>query len=83
MCTIEYPVKENVWLDSKTWYIIIFFFFIKIMDTINHMYANLLEKSISLHEITEQRMTRVYLFIILIIKKRTENKFYLKTMFLF
>lgn len=83
MCTIEYPVKENVWLDSKSWYIIIFFFFIKIMDTINHMYANLLEKFISLHEITEQRVTRVYLFIILIIKKRTENKFYLKTMFLF
>lgn len=83
MCTIEYPVKENVWLDSKTWYIIFFFFFIKIMDTINHMYANLLEKSISLHEITEQRVTRVYNFIILIIKKRTENKFYLKTMFLF
>lgn len=54
------------------------------MDTINHMYANLLEKSISLHEITEQRVTKgVYLFIILIIKKRTENKFYLKTMFLF
>lgn len=53
------------------------------MDTINHMYANLLEKSISLHEITEQRVTRVYRFIILIIKKRTENKFYLKTMFLF
>lgn len=83
MCTIEYPVKENVWLDSKTWYIIFFFFFIKIMDTINHMYANLLEKSISLHEIMEQRVTRVYRFIILIIKKRTENKFYLKTMFLF